>query len=157
MNMKYLKYPLLVIGSLIVIFVLHYVSNLHVGLNRVEVMSGNDRYTYFVEYADTEEERARGLMWRDTLNDDEGMLFLYNEETKPSFWMKNTLIPLDMVFIGSDLIIKHIAHEAEPCKATEKKCAFYKPDEAVQYVLEINGGQSELKGFKEGDSVSFVK
>jgi len=152
-----MKYIAIIVGIIIMVFVLHYESSSHLGLHRIEIMTASADHTYYVEYADTEEERSRGLMWRDTLQDDEGMLFLYNQETTPSFWMKNTLIPLDMLFIGSDLIVKHIVANTEPCKATAKKCDFYKADEPIQYVLEINGGQTENRGIKEGDSVSFVK
>ncbi|MBW3013234.1 DUF192 domain-containing protein [Candidatus Woesearchaeota archaeon] len=88
-----------------------------------------------VEIVDTPLERKEGLMHRESLCISCGMLFIMDKEAKHSFWMKNTLIPLDMVFINSDLVIVDVLH-AEPCK--EDPCVHYTPKEDALYVLETN-------------------
>ena len=78
-----------------------------------------------VEIADTDEKRERGLMFREELCSDCGMLFVYDEEVKSKFWMKNTLIPLDIIWLDSDLKVVHVAN-AVPCVTEE--CELYGPD-----------------------------
>ena len=75
-----------------------------------------------VEIADTDEKRERGLMFREELCSDCGMLFVYDEEIKSKFWMKNTLIPLDIIWLDSDLNVVHVAN-AVPCVTEE--CELY--------------------------------
>ena len=94
-----------------------------------------------VEIADTDEKRERGLMFREELCSDCGMLFVYDEEIKSKFWMKNTLIPLDIIWLDSDLKVIHVAN-AVPCVTEE--CELYGPSsEKSPYVLEVNSGGSE--------------
>jgi len=90
-----------------------------------------------VEVADTPEERGEGLMFREELCEGCGMLFIMEEEIIPRFWMKNTLIPLDMIFISSNLEVVDILR-AEPCE--EDPCKVYSPKEKALYVLEVNKG-----------------
>jgi len=101
-----------------------------------------------VEIADTAEERARGLMFRKQLGAYEGMLFDFFQEMQVSFWMKNTLIPLDMVFIAGDGTVKHVHANAVPL-STDAIPSRY----PVRAVLEINGGSAALLGIKPGDKV----
>lgn len=108
--------------------------------------------TVSVELAITPEEKAKGLMHREYLAEDKGMLFIFEDEKTPSFWMKNTLLPLDMVFINSDNKIVDILI-AEPCK--KDPCKNYTPKADAKYVLEINAGFSEKHNAKIGDEVSF--
>tara|TARA_Y100000310_G_scaffold210577_1_gene211212 strand:- start:4209 stop:4640 length:432 start_codon:yes stop_codon:yes gene_type:complete len=89
-----------------------------------------------VEIADNAQERAQGLMFRDFLDDKNGMWFVFDDEDFHSFWMKNTLIPLDIIFISESFEIVDIIY-AEPCKTDE--CESYKPRNAAKYVLEVNG------------------
>jgi uncharacterized membrane protein (UPF0127 family) len=103
-----------------------------------------------VELARTPEEKATGLMYRDKLEKGTGMLFLFEEESVQSFWMKNTLIPLDMIFIGSDLRIAGIVENAEPLTLTPRRV-----EEPSQYVLEVEGGFCSAFGIKPGMKVSF--
>ena len=101
-----------------------------------------------VELALNDIERARGLMFRDKLGAYEGMLFDFYQEAPVSFWMKNTLIPLDMVFISGDGTIRHIHANAVPL-STDTIPSEY----PVRAVLEINGGSARLLGIKPGDKV----
>jgi uncharacterized membrane protein (UPF0127 family) len=101
-----------------------------------------------VEIAATAPERERGLMYRRDLGTNDGMIFLFEDEREHAFWMKNTYIPLDMIFIAGDGTIVGIVAEATP--ETETSRTVGKPS---QYVLEVNGGWSAMKGVRTGDRV----
>jgi uncharacterized membrane protein (UPF0127 family) len=101
-----------------------------------------------VELATNDAERARGLMYRKQLGPYEGMLFDFYQEMPVSFWMKNTLIPLDMVFISADGTVKHVHANAVPLTTDPVPSRF-----PVRAVLEINGGSARLLGIKPGDKV----
>jgi uncharacterized membrane protein (UPF0127 family) len=104
-------------------------------------------YRFHIEVADDGAERAKGLMFREELAPDAGMLFDYFEEQDVSFWMSNTLIPLDMVFISADGVVKSIHVNAKPLDLTSI------PSEGpVRFVLEIPGGRSVEIGLKPGDT-----
>jgi uncharacterized membrane protein (UPF0127 family) len=90
-----------------------------------------------VEVADNDLERQQGLMYREELCNNCGMLFVFNQEGIYSFWMKNTLIPLDMIFINSEMEVVDILH-ALPCE--KEICESYFPKEKALYVLEVNYG-----------------
>lgn len=106
-----------------------------------------------VELAETQEQQMKGLMFRENLTG--GMLFIYNEENQRSFWMKNTLIPLDIIWIDENKTIVDIKENAMPCKV--KKCEVYYPDKEALYVLEINAGLAKEKNLSVGDKVDFVR
>jgi len=99
-----------------------------------------------IEIADSAEERSLGLMHRESLPMGGGMLFVYDEPRSVSFWMKNTLIPLDMIFLKENGVIHAIHHLAQPLDETP----VFGGDE-IQYVLEINGGLARTIGLKAGD------
>lgn len=101
-----------------------------------------------VEVADTQEAREVGLMNREHLEG--GMLFVFDSEGKHGFWMKNTLIPLDMIFISGDGKVVSI-REAVPCEADP--CQLYHPDKPAKYVVEVNAGFSGENGINVGDSI----
>ena len=101
-----------------------------------------------VELALDDAHRSQGLMFRKQLGPYEGMLFDFLQEMPVSFWMKNTLIPLDMLFIAADGTIKHIHANAVPM-TTDAIPSQY----PVRAVLEINGGSAALLGIKPGDKV----
>ena len=103
-------------------------------------------FPFTVEIADDDAERAQGLMFRDSLAPDAGMLFDYGQEQLTSFWMQNTLIPLDMIFIGADGVVKNIHVNARPLDTTSIPSEF-----PVRFVLEIPGGRSVEIGLKDGD------
>jgi len=108
---------------------------------------------FSVELADSLYEHSRGLMFRKQLNLDKGMLFIFKEENKHSFWMKNTLIPLDIIWINKDKKVVFISRNAQPCK--KDACPLIPPDKKAQYVLELNGGISDKIGLKVGDKIIF--
>jgi uncharacterized protein len=101
-----------------------------------------------VEVADTPEEKALGLMFRTTLADTKGMLFPYKPPQEVDMWMRNTYIPLDMVFIRADGIVHRIEARAEPL--SEAIIGSHGP---VAAVLELAGGAAERFGLKPGDRV----
>jgi hypothetical protein len=105
------------------------------------------------ELAVTADERSRGLMFRGSLPPGEGMLFVFPREGRHGFWMKNTLIELDIVFIGADRRVVDIARRAQPCRA--EPCRQYYPAAPAAYALEIAGGLAERYGFAAGDPVEF--
>ncbi|MDQ3837465.1 MAG: DUF192 domain-containing protein [Thermoproteota archaeon] len=106
----------------------------------------------FVEVPDDREEFARGLMFRTHLPWNAGMLFAYDDEETRRFWMKNTLIPLDMVFFDSSSKIIDIKENVPPCK--QEECPTYPSKEPAQYVLEVNAGFVQEKGIKLGDRLA---
>ena len=103
-----------------------------------------------VEVAKTAAERSKGLMFREHLPEGTGMLFVFDTETDQTFWMKNTLISLDMIFIRSDLTIAGIVHEAEPLTHERRSVGA-----ASLYVLEVPGGWARSHGIEAGQSVRF--
>lgn len=107
---------------------------------------------FSVEIAETQSERQYGLMNRDHLDPDKGMLFVFEEEGYHCFWMKDTLIHLDIIWINSSQNIVYIARNAQPC--TLGFCPTIDPGENASYVLEINGGLSDKYDINVGDKVS---
>lgn len=105
-----------------------------------------------VEIADTPDARAWGLMYRRELGANAGMLFVFPNESDQQFWMKNTPLPLDMVFIGKQRYIVGIVPEARPF--TTNSLGVGVPS---QYVLEVNGGFCARHGINTGDTVGFVR
>jgi uncharacterized membrane protein (UPF0127 family) len=106
-----------------------------------------------VEIAATPELRAQGLMFRDHLNPASGMLFFFPENGVYDFWMKNTLIPLDMIWIDEGRKIVHIKSDVPPCRADP--CPSYDPAVEARYVLEVAAGEAGKRGFRVGDVVRF--
>lgn len=106
-----------------------------------------------VELAETPEQKAKGLMHREFLPVNQGMLFIFDNEKPRTFWMKNTLIPLDMVFINSNLNVVDIK-QAVPC--TKEPCELYQSAPA-QYVLEVNSGIAEEKEIKIGSKMELTQ
>ena len=113
-----------------------------------------DGYSVHVELATDEATRSQGLMYRDRLREDTGMLFLFPESAVQSFWMKNTLIPLDLIWIDEERRIVHVKHSVPPCQADP--CPSYDPGVPARYVLELAGGVAREKGIAEGQVVRLV-
>ena len=112
------------------------------------VTSGKGPQRFTVELADTDQSRARGMMFRTSMAPDAGMLFDFKQEQMASFWMRNTLIPLDMIFIRADGTILNIHQRAIPGDETGINSAG-----PVRAVLEINGGTASRLGIRPGDRV----
>lgn len=115
---------------------------------KLAIQSGGKRNTFTVELAMTDRQQMQGLMYRRTLAPDAGMLFDYKTPTRITMWMRNTFIPLDMIFIGVDGTIVDIAERAVP--QSEEIIPTRKPARAV---LEVNGGTVQRLGIKIGDVV----
>jgi uncharacterized membrane protein (UPF0127 family) len=114
--------------------------------------------TYQAELAKTEAEIQKGLMYRTNLKQDQAMLFKFDTSQPRSFWMKNTLIPLDIIHIDEQKKIVHITHNAQPCKLTDpeqENCPTYNSPTSSKYVLEVNANQAIENDFNLGDLVNF--
>lgn len=118
------------------------------GLPRSELLveTGSSQFRFEVEVADDASERAQGLMFRESLADNAGMLFLYPEPREVEFWMKNTPLSLDMVFVRADGTIARIAERTTPF--SEEMIA---SGEDVSAVLEVKGGMMRQLGIAVGD------
>lgn len=112
------------------------------------IVTGGREIKFDVELALNDAERSRGLMFREKMGPYDGMLFDFYQDAPVSFWMKNTLIPLDMLFIAGDGTIRHIHANATPLSTESIPSQF-----PVRAVLEINGGTAKLLGIKPGDKV----
>ena len=118
---------------------------------KVTVSTQEKRQVVFqVEVADTPAKRELGLQYRRELSDDRGMIFLFAGESPQTFWMKNTPIPLDMIFINRERKIVGIVAETVPFSLDPRSVGI-----PSQYVLEINGGLSKRLGIRAGDAVRF--
>ncbi len=119
-----------------------------VAVSEIAIASGEERHFFRVEMAITPEQRARGLMFRRQLAPDAGMLFDFLVPQQAAFWMKNTLIPLDMLFIAADGRIVNITERTVPHSLSMVPSAG-----PVRAVLELNGGTVARLGIRPGDRV----
>jgi uncharacterized membrane protein (UPF0127 family) len=103
----------------------------------------------YVELATTTEEMTIGLMNRTSLPENMGMLFIFDEEGTNKLWMKNTLIPLDMIWMDENGKIIYIERNAQPCYVPA--CPVFGPESGSKYALEVNGGFTEMHNIKLGD------
>ena len=108
---------------------------------------GQHRFT--VEIADSDATRERGLMFRTHMANDHGMLFVFPDAQTRYFWMKNTLIPLDILFFDSHKRLINVSADTPPCKTTS--CPTYGSAAPAQYVLELNAGMAAKLGLKAGE------
>lgn len=106
-----------------------------------------------VEVADDDEERERGLMHRDRLAPGTGMLFLHEREERQAYWMKNTRIPLDILYFDARRKLVSVSH-APPCSLGDR-CPPYPSSGPAMYVLELNAGDAAAMGLKAGDEIAF--
>lgn len=105
-----------------------------------------------IEIADTEFDRETGLMYRNTMENDRGMLFIFEDEAPRYFYMKNTEIPLDIIYLDANKKIVSIQKKAKPFNEVSL------PSEGpAQYVLEVNGGLTDVWNLSIGDSIAFKK
>ena len=118
---------------------------------RAEMPSGA---VYRLELALTPEEQAQGLMYRESLAEATGMLFVFAEDAPHHFWMKNTMIPLDMIWMDSSGKVLFVSADTPPCKADP--CATYGPDASAGQVLEIAGGLAAKENVTVGSTLKFL-
>jgi uncharacterized membrane protein (UPF0127 family) len=105
------------------------------------------------DIADTSEKKTRGLGVRESMDENEAMIFLFDDEAKHSFWMKGMKFPIDIIWLDSNKRIVHIEHSLEPCQA--QPCQSYVPDKGALYVLETVAGFAEKHGLQERMKVEF--
>ncbi len=131
--------------------------------NSITIFTGGGPVKIRVEFAKTTQELENGLMNRDSLEIDSGMFFVFSDEATRSFWMKDTLIPLDVIFVSSVGRVNEIT-TLNPCPRASRRasqeteiCQPYNSKAPAQYVLEINAGQAEKWNMTEGDTVELPK
>ncbi len=117
-------------------------------LERLEIVSGTRTHVFQTEVMKTPEQRAKGLMFREYMPEDRGMLFDFDREEPVTMWMRNTKISLDMLFIRANGEIHRIHERAQPMDETTIPAGA-----PVRYVLELNGGIAAKLGLKAGDLV----
>src|SRR3989344_5755639 len=160
------KFLLLVLSIVIIIFAFYYYSYYSsetkndlqtensqqaVSLKPKVIINDNE---IFVDLAKTAEELSKGLSGREKLNDDEGMLFLFGSKSYQTFWMKDMLIPIDIIWISDDMIVDISKNVPQPVPGTAQyQLQIYSPTKPVNYVLEVNAGFSDKYGIKIGDTV----
>lgn len=108
-----------------------------------------------VDISDTPEKRSKGLSGRELLKEKEGMLFIFDQKDEvPTFWMKDMIIPIDIIWINNEKVIQIDKNIEAPKKDTpDSKLIRYSPREPIDYVLEVNSGFSDKYGFVIGDRV----
>ena len=111
-------------------------------------------HRYQVEIADDDAERARGLMFRDAMPADHGMLFVHEGEEPQAYWMKNTRIPLDILYFDNARRLVSQQRDVPPCSLGDG-CPPYPSDAPARYVLELNAGQAAKLGLSEGAELHF--
>jgi uncharacterized membrane protein (UPF0127 family) len=114
-----------------------------------------DGSTIMAELADTTEKRARGLMFRDTLPRDRGMLFTFAEPGHWTFWMKNTRLTLDIIWLDRQKQVVHVERNVPGCGRTDEGCPQYQPNDEALYALEIAGGMAEQLKLRRGMKLRF--
>jgi uncharacterized membrane protein (UPF0127 family) len=150
MNLK--KYDLYLIIFLF-IFIVTFTFMPRNTVDQVIIQTDSGNVSIAVEVADDTEERRVGLMHREELGANSGMLFIFQQPKVLTFWMKDTLISLDMIFISENLDIIKIDRDVPPC--TTDLCPNY-GGVYGKYVLEVNGGFTETHGVKEGDKAHLL-
>ena len=109
---------------------------------------------FTVEVADDHDERARGLMFRESLADGTGMLFVHDEQRPLAYWMKNTKIPLDIFYFDASRKLVSVSRNVPPCSLGDR-CPPYPSTGPALYVLELNAGQAGKLGTQPGDEIVF--
>lgn len=121
-----------------------------------DASTGQPKTTFTVEIALTVEEQIRGLQGRDSLQPGSGMLFLYPEATPQAFWMKDVLMPLDIVFADGQGRITEVLEQLPPCLGPVAHCPSYRSRSPARYVLEISAGQASARGLRLGDRLELA-
>lgn len=158
--MKNIKFLSLVLIFLFIVIVL--IAN---NFNKFENFNDNqiksdsvvisDGHVIYVTLAENKDEWAKGLMHVEKLEDDYGMFFIFNDDEVRNFWMKDTLIALDMIFIDSEFKIINIVHDARPC--INESCEIHSSIFPARYVLEVNSGFCVKNNVSINDSLRLVR
>jgi len=125
---------------------------LSAGVRMIPLHIGNEKF--IVEIADTLEKQVTGLMFRKTIAPDFGMLFVYEDDQTRSIWMKNTLVPLDIIYLDRDKQVVDMYLSVPPCK--REPCVTYPSREPARYVLELKAGRAIEVNLKLGDRLFFI-
>ncbi len=125
-------------------------ASLAAGMGTIVLKTATGDHSFNIEVMVTDQERALGLMFRRSLPENSGMLFIYDPPQQATMWMRNTFIPLDMVFISPDARVHRIEAHAEPFSET-----LIPSEGEVAAVLELNAGEAEKIGLKQGDKVIY--
>lgn len=104
---------------------------------------------FYPEIAQSLQEKQKGLMGRDQLSPEGGMLFVYDEDARPAFWMKNMRIPLDLIWLGGDGKVVDLDQNVLPCD--DKSCPSLISAQSIRYVLEVSAGTVQKAGVEAGD------
>ena len=136
--------------KILAVFFLVFFMGCAKNFDKIQIDNGKNMIKVNVEIADDNDERAKGLMFREKLDENEGMLFVFDDESYQTFWMKNMLIPLDIIFIGKNFEIVDIKN-AEPCKT--ENCILYQSSKPAMYVLEVNKGFTVKDNIKTGNKI----
>ncbi len=149
--MKGLKIIFIVLILAVCSGIIFYISSMKKG----KVCFNNNCFD--VELALSQSQIEKGLMFRNSLGEKQGMLFVFPEQGDYGFWMKNTKIPLDIIWINENSEVAFISENAQICENGNDLCPVIKPGKNAKYVLEINAFEAEKIGLKQGDkaSVSF--
>ncbi|MBP7796120.1 MAG: DUF192 domain-containing protein [Elusimicrobiales bacterium] len=146
------KIILISLSIIIITFILVYFFNKKNENIKSAVMIVN-RESINLEVARTEQQKELGLMFRKKLCDKCGMIFIFDEEESRTFWMKNTYIPLDIIFLSKNMKVNKIFKNVEEYNENMSDDELPKIESYAKYVIEINAGQSEKLGIKEGEKV----
>jgi len=149
MNGKILKIAtiLLFIAAFIIFFKMAFLNNPN---NTIVCFKEN---CFSVEIAMSQRERTEGLMFRKSLEQDKGMLFVFDKDGEYSFWMKNTLIPLDIIWMNGNKEAVFISRNSQPCNTGD--CLSIRPGVEARYVLELNAGTADNIGLLLGEKAVF--
>ena len=139
-------------GKHFFIFILVF-GNLSCQSNASDNIVCADKQCFNVDIAQKPEELMRGLQFRESMPLDSGMLFIFSQDSIQSFWMKDTLMPLDIIWLDSAHRVVHIEKNVPVCR--QEQCPTYTPLLPARYVLEINAGLSEKLGFQLGQEFKF--
>lgn len=150
--MLQIKWSIFVIFLLFFLITNRYGKNFSINFEGGEVVFFDQNMTFFVEVARTKRQRNVGLMFRKNLAHNNGMLFIFEQEERHRVWMKDTLIPLDVVFISAQEKIVSIIKDLQPCMSPS--CHTFIPPEKAKYMLEIIAGTVQNKGIKIGQQLS---
>tara|TARA_Y100000034_G_scaffold134759_1_gene204122 strand:- start:1770 stop:2219 length:450 start_codon:yes stop_codon:yes gene_type:complete len=144
------KYLLFFVGIFLLLLIIKSGFSLFAGAE-MSIVTADDKHDLKIEVADSDYELSQGLMGRKHLSENKGMLFVFGEEEQHRMWMKDTLIPLDMIFIAGNFKIVGIEH-AYPC--LEDPCKVYDVERDSKYVLEVKGNYTVRNDINVGDRVN---